>query len=265
MAHSELKTRTERGRRGLKMRPLRLPGQSNEEHISTLQDTWRDVLLWPFIFLVLAMVEWWHWWFSAPPNLWIPTLLTALSAFYAYRRYGILRSEIQDYQLGRDGERLVGEMLEQLRAKGYRVFHDVPGDGFNIDHVIVGAAGVFTIETKTRSKPTRGCSSIVYDGETVRIENGAPTNVPLNQARAQARWLSDLINDGRSSKLIVRPVVVFPEWYVEQMGNRKKGDIWVINEKVLESCLDHEPQILTAEQTDSVANILAQRCRQLAA
>lgn len=247
------------------MRPLRLPGQSNEEHISKLQDTWAIVSLVPFIFLLLAMVEWWHWWFSAPPNPWVPSLLAALSVFYAYRKYGSLRSEIQDYQLGRDGERLVGEMLEQLRGKGYQVFHDIPGDGFNIDHVIVGAAGVFTIETKTRSKPTRGGSSILYDGETVRIGNGVPTHEPLSQARAQARCVAHLLNDGRSSKLIVRPVVVFPEWYVEQIGNRKKGDIWEINEKLLGSCHDHEPQILTVEQIDSVANILALHCRQLAA
>lgn len=247
------------------MRPLRLPGQSTEEHVTKLQDTWADVLLWPFIFVILAMAEWWRWWSAAPPNPWVPSLLAVLSGLCAYRRYGTLRSEIQDYQLGGDGERLVGEMLEQLRAKGYRVFHDVPGDGFNIDHVIVGAAGVFTIETKTRSKPPRGRSSIVYDGDTVRIGNGAPTNKPLNQARAQARWLAHFLNDGRSSKLIVRPVVVFPEWYVESIGNRKKGDIWVINEKLLESCLAHEPQILTGEQIDSVANVLALHCRRLAA
>ena len=34
-----------------------------------------------------------------------------------------------------------------------------------IDHVIIGPAGIFTIETKTWSKPVRGEARIVFDGE----------------------------------------------------------------------------------------------------
>ena len=44
-------------------------------------------------------------------------------------------------------------MLEDLRAQGYAVFHDIPGDGFNVDHALIGPAGIFAIETKTRAKP----------------------------------------------------------------------------------------------------------------
>jgi hypothetical protein len=265
MADLESKAQTETRRRGLKTRPLRLPGQSNEEHISKLRDDFTDVLLLPAIWVVVAMAEWWRWWFAAPPSPWVPSVLTVLTALYAYWRYHTIRLEIQNYQLGRDGERLVGEMLEQLRAKGYQVFHDMPAEGRNIDHVIVGPAGVFTIETKTRSKPTRGGSSIVFDGETVRIGNGTPTNEHLNQAWGQARWLADMLNDGRSSKLIVRPVVVFPEWYVERIADWRRGGLWVLNPKELDDFLDCELEILTVEKIDSVANILARHCRQLAA
>jgi len=264
MAASVPNKRMKTGRVGLKKRPLRLPGQSTEEYISKLRDDSTDVLLLPAIWVVVAMVEWWRWWFAVPPSPWVPSLLAVVSAIYAYWRYVPLRSQLQNYRLGRDGERLVAEILEQLRAKGYRVFHDVLGEGFNIDHVIVGAAGVFMIETKTRSKPSADCYAIAYDGETVRIGNGIPTKEPLNQARAQARWLADLLNDGRSSQLIVRPVVVFPEWYVEQIGE-KKSDIWVLNPKALDQFLQNEPPILTTYQIDSVANVLTCHARQRAA
>lgn len=38
-----------------------------------------------------------------------------------------------------EGERAVGQFLEQLREQGFHVFHDVVGTGFNVDHVLVGS------------------------------------------------------------------------------------------------------------------------------
>jgi hypothetical protein len=39
---------------------------------------------------------------------------------------------------GREGEKAVGQYLERLRARGYQVLHDIPGENFNIDHVLIG-------------------------------------------------------------------------------------------------------------------------------
>lgn len=60
----------------------------------------------------------------------------------------------RSYQLGYEGEIAVGQELNQLMLDGYRVYHDFPGDKFNIDHIVVGPPGVFAVETKARSKPT---------------------------------------------------------------------------------------------------------------
>lgn len=57
------------------------------------------------------------------------------------------------------------------------MFHDVVGDGFNVDHILIGPAGVFTVETKTHSKP-KGNSQIVFDGETIRIDGFEPDRDP---------------------------------------------------------------------------------------
>jgi len=54
---------------------------------------------------------------------------------------------------GFDGERYVGEALTPLVAQGFEIYHDVPFEGFNIDHVPVGPPGIFAVETKTRRKP----------------------------------------------------------------------------------------------------------------
>lgn len=35
---------------------------------------------------------------------------------------------------------------------GVRFFHDVPADGFNLDHVVISPRWIYVIETKTISK-----------------------------------------------------------------------------------------------------------------
>jgi hypothetical protein len=53
------------------------------------------------------------------------------------------------------GERAVGQFLEEkLRPLGYHILNDLPGDGFNLDHVIIGPTGIYCVETKTRSSHT---------------------------------------------------------------------------------------------------------------
>lgn len=68
---------------------------------------------------------------------------------------------VQRLRLGFDAEAATGEELNQLARRGFWVFHDVPGERFNIDHVVVGPTGVFAVETKGRSKPIKS-----KEGET---------------------------------------------------------------------------------------------------
>ncbi|MBE0548059.1 MAG: NERD domain-containing protein [Rubrivivax sp.] len=111
---------------------------------------------------------------------------------------------------GAEGERAVGQFLDRLRGDGYQVFHDVLGEGFNVDHVVIGSAGVFTVETKTWSKPVRGDARISYDGERLIAGSREPDRDPLLQAKAQARWLAALLAESTGRRLTVQPVVVFP-------------------------------------------------------
>ncbi|MER7769607.1 nuclease-related domain-containing protein [Kitasatospora sp. NPDC096140] len=58
----------------------------------------------------------------------------------------LTRSELSK---GLDGERLVGGLLDGLRAHGWYVLHSVPlPSGADIDHVVIGPPGVFTVNTK---------------------------------------------------------------------------------------------------------------------
>ncbi len=231
----------ERPQASFKVPPLRVPGQSVDEQINALQDKIGEQFLAPFLFVAVSTYGWIQWWTGT--------------------RISSIKVTIRNLQLGRDGERLVGQMLEQLRAKGYRVFHDIPGPSFNIDHAIVGPAGIFTIETKSRTKPLIGSCKVLYDGNALQIAGKRAVDQPLRQARAQARWLTTLVNRESTGKYNVRPVLVFPEWYVERIGCRTKDDVWVLNPKALAKFLECEPHILSNASIDFVARILALHCR----
>ncbi|MBM9509312.1 nuclease-related domain-containing protein [Actinacidiphila acididurans] len=54
-----------------------------------------------------------------------------------------------DWQTGLEGERTVGAALKQLPSSGWRVLHAIQWpSGADIDHLAIGAAGVFTINAK---------------------------------------------------------------------------------------------------------------------
>lgn len=91
----------------------------------------------------------------------------------------------------RDCERAVGQFLEGLREGGARIFHDVPAEGFNLDHVVISKHGIYVVETKTISKPSAD-DRVIYDGEQVTVAGFKPDRDPVMQAAAEATWLRRL-------------------------------------------------------------------------
>lgn len=52
------------------------------------------------------------------------------------------------WQQGAEGERKTGKALRPIERAGIRVFHDIPSARGNYDHIVVGRAGIFLLETK---------------------------------------------------------------------------------------------------------------------
>lgn len=167
-----------------------MPGQSLDERIQALRDKISDLLIPSLVFITLAMYGWIQWWTGRQIHPLVFSIVAILTIAYAGQRIWYLRETIRHLRLGRDGERLVGQIPEQLREQGYSVFHDIPGPSFNIDHALVGPAGVFTVETKSRTKPLHGHSKLFYDGKSLQIAGKGVATKPLDQARAQAQWLT---------------------------------------------------------------------------
>jgi hypothetical protein len=241
----------------IKQKPLRSPGESlAEERDRILEEQLIPPAMTAAFAAVFAGVEWWRWLNQAPPQPFAFSLgAVAVVAFFVYRLLRA-RPRLHAVRLGLDGERAVGQYLEANRDSDWHVFHDIPGPGFNIDHVVISPRGVFAIETKTFSKPMRGQAIVNYDGEKVLVDGFAPERDPIVQARAARDWIRDLLLDTTGIRYPVRGVVVFPGWWVESQKTGKRPDVWVLNEKAFVKWVANEIVVIKSEDAALAASRL---------
>jgi hypothetical protein len=241
-----------KSRSPLKGAPLRYAGQSLDEEIQRVLED--DVLIYlvaaAFVF-ALAFYEWWRSFSNAPPHPVFLTLIAMVVWVYTARKITLAMRKIKTLRLARDGEKVVGQFLEGLRENGYRVLHDIVGDNFNIDHLLIGPKGVFTIETKTMSKPARGKSEIDYDGTQILVNGFKPDRDPVVQAKAQAHWIKELVKELTGKTIAVQPAVVYPGWFINQTPKGSRPEVWVLNPKALATFIDNSDGELSDEDVRS--------------
>jgi hypothetical protein len=214
------------------------------------------VILWGFAFMA-----WIYWLRNSPPKPVIYVIPAAIASGLAVWRLIQARKKIRNLKLGRDGEKAVGQFLERLRTVGAQVFHDIPGDGFNLDHVVIHLSGIYVIETKTHSVPEKGEPKIVYDGKSIRKTMSPPDSGPIIQARSARKWLEELIKESTGRTFPIRPVVVFPGWYIESTAEAKSSDVWVLNPKALPIFIEHSVPHLALEDVNLCAYHLSRYIR----
>jgi hypothetical protein len=173
------------------------------------------------------------------------TLLALIAVAATVFRFKKEFPKIHQLRQGRMGEQFIAQYLEEeLRPKGWQIVNDVPADGFNLDHVLIGPSGIFTIETKTISKHLKGSPKIVYDGQSLTINGHKPDRDPIQQALGQSRWLTDLIKQSTGQQFKVKPVVLYPKWFVQSLS--RNPAVLVQNESYFVKYLSSQP-ITTSE------------------
>lgn len=256
------KTRKQPERSPLKDNPLNNPGDSLARQIDEF--LYDEFIVWAFAASFTAAQvaqEWWRWYTQAPPIPFIISLIfIPVMTFCLYRASRGLK-QAKRMRLGLDGEKAVGQYLERLRSDDYQVFHDIAGPDFNLDHVLIGPGGIFTIETKTYSKPKRGNPRISFDGQTLTIGSYEPDRAPVTQAKAQAHWLKELLKDSTGQTYNTKPVIVFPGWFVEPLSAKQNKTLWILNPKALPAFLKRTPAQLSSEQIHLAAYHLSRHCR----
>lgn len=173
--------------------PLRLPGQSLDEEIEQWQN---EGIINYFIaassLFMLAFMEWFGYLTHTPRQPRLFSVCAALAIAGLVWRVVYIRQKLKPLKLGRHGERVVGQFLEGFRGRGGRIFHDVPGGSFNVDHVLICPQGIFAIETKTWSRPWPAAKIVNREGTLLKAGR-KPDRDPIAQASTAARWLEALL------------------------------------------------------------------------
>ena len=245
--------------------PLRLPGQSIDKEIQrVMDDEVLQYILTPFMAIAMTIMEWWRWYTNS--GFW-PKIFTAVAimvVIFSFYKIIKIKKKLNNLILGKEGEIAVGQYLELFREKGFKVFHDVVGkngEEYNIDHVLIGRKGIFAVETKTYSKPSKGKANIVFDGHKIFINGQESKSDIISQAKAESSWLTNKLKTLTGKTYKVKPVVVFPGWYTENIA-KEKTNLWVLNPKGLLAFISNTPDVFSCEEVQFIANNLSRYIRE---
>ena len=164
---------------------------------------------------------------------WILTAFFVGMLAWAIHKFARAVSKRQRLRDGLVAELMTAQLLVPLASKGCQVFHDIPADGFNLDHVVIGPYAVYMVETKSRRKPGKGKQSanVDYDGKVLRFPDHV-TSKPMEQARHEARWLAEFLRGAAGEVVPVVPVVALPGWFVNPSRGAHQSDVIVLNPKM---------------------------------
>jgi hypothetical protein len=132
---------------------------------------------------------------------------------------------------GAEGEEVVGEILEGLEADGWQVIHDVSFGRGNIDHIVVGPGGLFTVETKSR----RG---------RILLDNLEPKM--FAQSYAEKKTLE------RITGMEVEALLVFSQAYVIDKVPAKRSGVTIVPARMLTWFFSRRRPTMSVEQADEI-------------
>lgn len=149
-------------------------------------------------------------------------------------------------------------VLGRLAADGWRVFHDFRAGRLVIDHVVLGAAGVFAVQTHSPVPHRKQPAAVAYDGRALYFHSGAETEI-LQQARRSAAGLARWIEQAAGETVAVRAVVILPGWQVKRTDHR---GIPVVRLQQVRSLFRHvRPRPLAPASLQAITGRLASHCR----
>lgn len=186
---------------------LRLAGQSlREEYERLFDDRFVAFFVIMIAFWMVCIVAWVQKIAGQNPDPRFWTLLalfvTAYGGFQIFR----LRPQLRRLRYGELGERRVADAFDRIRAKGFSIFHDLPANGFNVNHVVVGPSGIYAIETKVR----HGADTIRYQSDNeLLLGEKINDNPALRQVRAAAHAVHEQLKQNLHEAYWVKPVLVF--------------------------------------------------------
>lgn len=150
-----------------------------------------------------------------------------LSGFARFFKYAKARVRAED---GLIAEQMTGQHLNRLIGPNCIVAHDLPCDGFNIDHIVIGPRAVYAVETKSFRKHHVSEDDSHYkvtdDGTALQFPGWRETDA-IAQAKRQAQWLARYLRDSLARDVPVLPAVALPGWYIVDTPAARNAEVRV--------------------------------------
>jgi Nuclease-related domain len=212
-----------RGRDG----PQRAPGQ--HERTIVLRLRMRTLLALGFLAIVTGALGRA---FGLRSPLFVGSELALLVSMFVVSRFVLPLVERHDR--GATGEEQVGRLLDSLAAQGWRTVHDVSLQHGNVDHIAIGPAGLFAIETKSHPGPI----------DLQRIHGAT-----FRQAHSHGEALERLTGER------VERLIVYSRAWVDRPLTRRRG-VRVLPARMLVGYLSRQRAALSAEQIDKAHRLV---------
>ena len=161
-----------------------------------------------------------------------------LVAMFVVLRY--VMPLVDRHDRGATGEEQVGSLLNGLDGRGWHAIHDASLGNGNVDHILIGPAGVFTVETKSHPGPVR----------VARIHGAT-----IGQAQAQQRAIA------RVTGVEVEPLIVYSRAWIDRPLARRKG-VRVLPARMLAGYLGRRRATLSPEQVEQAQARVAAALRE---
>ena len=247
---------------------LRSPGESLQEQIDDINsDILSNLLMLPIIPVFTYSVALSNYFFLEKKisslQIVVYSILIICSIIYFCHSLYKLLNKRNLLRLGLECEVAVGQDLQNLTQYKFKVYNDFQTKKFNIDHIAIGPAGVFAIETKGRSKFVKHENNnwkLEFDGQKLIFPGWFETK-PIEQTLRQAKWLQNWIHKSTCENVNVTPVLAIPGWYI----NRKtKSDFLIYNGKN-STFLAKGKKVLTDKQIQTISFQVEKECRNISA
>lgn len=156
-----------------------------------------------------------------------------------------MRTEERAWRIGADGEELVGTQLAKL-GPAWRHLHAVHvGDnGADVDHVVVGPAGTFTLNSKHHPGAT-----VWIAGRNMRV-NGRPVHYVRN-SRHEATRAARLLTGASGRSVEATPILVFVGLKQLTVRDRPEG-VLVCQARALPQVLGALPAVLSPQAIETI-------------
>jgi hypothetical protein len=164
-----------------------------------------------------------------------------------------LTQDARSWYRGALGEIHVAKVLKNL-GPGWTVLHAVPvGSGTSdIDHVLIGPGGVFTVNTKNHS------GQRIWVGGDQLLVNGHRTN-HIRDARYEARRAARLLSPADGQPVVVMPIIAIVDPRSLTFGRNRPKDVLVLSSAQLARTITRRKQRLEDATVQAVSALAEQR------